>query len=135
MQKISLPRISERIRAFTLPEEGAFCVSDYDEVYRISLTGELSIEVLDDDPYEFAARPECFGVSLHAPILEVGASRISYVFEPSQSQQNVSIVTSKGLENLSFRTFSGDWFVATLSRDGRFLIIAEPYLIEVYALP
>lgn len=135
MRKLPLPRISERIRGFTLPESGSFFVFDYDEVFRVTLGDEPSVEVLDENPYDFEDKvPGYFGVSERAPILERESIRVSYDFDPKLSAQDVLIESPLAKETLSFRTFSGDWFVATLSEGAEFLFIAEPYLIEVYSL-
>lgn len=134
MQKIDLPRISERIRGFTLPENGTMTVFDYDEVFRISLQPP-SVQVLDDNPYSFVElHPEYLGVSDNAPLLRVGSTTVSYGFEPAAPSQNVRLNLDGQLREIPFRTFSGDWFIASLSHDGSYLVIAEPYLLEVYSL-
>jgi hypothetical protein len=135
MRKLTLPRISERIRGFTLPRNGEFFVFDYDEVFRVVLGEEPSIEVLKENPYEFEEKATgYFGVSDRTPILECGLFRVSYNFDPKLSAQDVLLQTPEGKERLSFQTLSGDWFVATLSEDAKFLFVAEPYLIEIYSL-
>src|SRR5215475_3423072 len=35
---------------------------------------------------------------------------------------------------IKFQSLSGDWFAASLSDDGRHLVLAEPYDIALYAL-
>ena len=35
-------------------------------------------------------------------------------------------------EYIDFPIFSGDWFSASLSREGELLVLAEPYGISVY---
>ncbi|MGE8212091.1 MAG: hypothetical protein ACN6Q8_00730 [Stenotrophomonas sp.] len=134
MQKIDLPRISERIRGFTLPENGAMTVFDYDEVFLVSLQPP-SVRVLDDNPYSFAdLHPEHLGVSHNAPLLQVGSTTVSYSFDPAAPSQGVRLDLDGQVQEIPFRTLSGDWFIASLSRDGSYLVIAEPYLLEVYSL-
>lgn len=134
MQKLDLPRISERIRGFTLPENGSMNVFDYDEVYLVSLHPP-SVRVLDEDPYSFAnSNPEHLGVSDNAPLLQVGSATINYSFDPTAPSQDVRLEIDGQVREITFRTLSGDWFIASLSPDGSHLIIAEPYLLEVYSL-
>lgn len=134
MQKIELPRISERIRGFTLPENHTMYVFDYDEVYCISLQPP-SLQVLDDNPYAFDdLHPDNLGVSENAPLLRVGPVGVSYSFDPRAPSQNVQLELGDRVVSIPFRTLSGDWFVASLSADGAYLVIAEPYLLEVYSL-
>jgi len=69
MQKLNLPKVSERIRGITLPVDDIMHIADYDEVYRIDLTGENEVQILEDDPYEFVeAQKHILGVSGHTPI-------------------------------------------------------------------
>jgi len=134
MQKIELPRITERIRGFTLPENGVMTVFDYDEVYLVSLQPP-SIDVLDDNPYSFAdLHPEHLGVSDSAPIHQVGSANVSYDFDPTAPSQRVRLELGGQTQEISFSTLSGDWFVASLSPDGLYLVVAEPYSLEVYSL-
>lgn len=134
MKKIDLPRFSERIRGFTLPIDGVMHAFDYDEVFRLDLT-TYSLEILDADPYSFAdANPEFLGVSGVKPMLTNGNSVVSYSFDPAADFQNVTLISHGERQDIKFRTLSGDWFVATLSPDQNYLIIAEPYLVEVYSL-
>lgn len=135
MKKLALPRISERIRGFTLPVEGEMYVFDYDEVFRISLQSPPSLEVLPDNPYDFEARhPDAFGVSDREPILCSGSVGLSYEFDPRANFQTVTVTNNEAVEVVEFRTLSGDWFVATLSDRGQYLVVAEPYLLELWAL-
>ncbi|GAB3361374.1 hypothetical protein [Lysobacter tyrosinilyticus] len=134
MQKVDLPRISERVRGLTLPENDTMYVFDYDEVFLVSLQPP-SVQVLDDNPYSFAElHPEHLGVSDSAPLLRVGSASVSYSFDPAAPSQNVQLDLDGKIHDISFRTLSGDWFIASLSPDGAYLVIAEPYLIEVYSL-
>jgi hypothetical protein len=123
------------MRGFTLPEKGCMFVFDYDEVFRITLAAVPSVETLDGNPYDFEDKhPDYFGVSEREPILQAGDFRLSYSFDPTAPSQEVVIESPQKRETVSFKTFSGDWFVATLSPCARFLILAEPFLIEIYSL-
>lgn len=134
MQKVNLPKISERIRGFTLPENGVFYVFDYDEVFRISLGATANVEITGENPYDFEERcGSYYGVSDKEPILSCRDANLRYSFDPSKNSQTVHIHTGHGEEILNFPSLSGDWFVATLTADGTYLFIAEPYLIEAYA--
>lgn len=133
MRKIELPRISERIRGFTLPADGQMHVFDYDEVFRVDLN-RASIEVLSHNPYVFdEEHPESLGVSENPPLLLTTRIAVEYSFHPAADSQLVQVKVDGQCYDVSFRTLSGDWFVATLTPDERYLIIAEPYMLEVYA--
>lgn len=135
MRKIELPRISERIRGFTLPFEGKMNVFDYDEVYQVNLVAPVTVEVLADNPYEFEAKTaDYFGVSDREPIRIAGQTRVSYKFDPHASSVSVVVEMAQRTQHINFQTLSGDWFVATLTPCGDFLVLAEPYLLEIYAL-
>ena len=66
--------------------------------------------------------------------LFAGTVKISYGFDPKASSVRVAIESTQNTQYIDFRTLSGDWFVATLTPCGEFLVMAEPYLIEAYAL-
>jgi hypothetical protein len=136
MYKLNLPYLSERIRGFTLSDDGVMCVFDYDEVFRIKLSDSfLAVEVLDDNPYDFEEQNlDFFGVSDRKPICQLGDFKLSYQFNPYADFQDVILQSPEQCETQRFRTFSGDWFVATFSPCGKYLVMAEPYLIEVYLL-
>jgi len=133
MEKVELPRTSERIRGVTLPKEGVFFVCDYDEVFKV-IVGELSEpEILDDDPYDFLDNLDhSLGVYNHSSILKSNGNSISYKFDSCADFVTVEyeIFGTKG--ELKFRTLSGDWFAASFSGCGNYLMLAEPYGIELY---
>lgn len=134
MKKLELPYISERIRGFTIPEAGLMYVSDYDEIYKVTLSGAPSVEWVDGNPYEFEDTPKYLGVTQADPILGVDGLSLSYQFNPGSNSQDVVLAAGERTETISFPTLSGDWFVATFSANGEYLVIAEPYLLEVYQL-
>ena len=133
MKKIEIPKVSERIRGVTLPNHNVIYVCDYDEVFKIVIDDEPSIEILDDNPYEFLDALDHFlGVYEHTPILEVNGNRISYNFVPTASTVIVKYDIAGKLGEIEFRTLSGDWFAASFSHCGKYLILAEPYDFELY---
>lgn len=135
MKKIDFPRFfSERLQGFTLPIEGLMQVVDYDEVFNLDLsTG--SFEVLDEGPETFEHGPEGFlGRSENPPLLAVGSKSVSYDFNRPSNSIEVRVAVHGLEQTITVPILSGDWFVASLSSDGRYLVVAEPYLIEVYAL-
>jgi hypothetical protein len=135
MKKLELPYISERIRGFTLPVDNELFIFDYDEVFKLSLKNIVSVEILGENPDMFDDKhPSYLGISDRAPILKAGQYEISYEFDAQSSSQMVTLRSQESVENISFLTFSGDWFVATLTPCERYLVIAEPYLIEIYLL-
>ena len=135
MKKIDFPRFfSERLQGFTHPMEDLMQVVDYDEVFNLDLsTG--SFEVSDKGPEMFEHGPEGFlGRSDNPPLLAVGSKSVSYDFNRSSNSIEVRVVVH-GLEyTITVPILPGDWFIASLSPCGRYLVVAEPYLIEVYAL-
>jgi hypothetical protein len=134
MKKVDLPRFSERIRGFTLPEDGVMYIFDDDEVFKLDLDSAAA-ELLERDPDLFAEQhPGFLGVSDNPPLAESGNATLAYTFDPSADTQAVKLVSHGRTHEVRFRTLSGDWFVATLTADDRYLIIAEPYLLEVYKL-
>lgn len=152
MNKLDIPHISERIRGVTLPDNGVMYVADYDEVFRISLNNQITVETLDDNPYEFLdSQKHYLGVGNHVPILKSNGNKISYNFWPPAEFGTLKhkLMSTFGLNKdfikikyfisnksgaLKFRLLSGDWFSASFSECGNYLVIAEPYTFEVYKI-
>ena len=134
MRKINLPYICERMRGFTLPIDGEMFVHDNDEVYRITLADPVTVAVVPGDPYEHEDRADAFGITLRTPLLNCGGTSVHYAFEPSADTQVVRVTVDKVKESILFASLSGDWFVATLTSNASHLVIAEPYLLELYDL-
>lgn len=130
----------ERFIGFTIPREGRFYVCDHDEVVRVDLDGQMSGEAIDEHPYKFVENNPDFlgivfdGLLANEPILRVGSTTISYIFDPADDFVSVTYEVAGERGALPFRTFSGDWFVASLSEDGRYLVLAEPYEVALYRL-
>jgi hypothetical protein len=133
MHQVAIPKISERIRGFTPPKNGVFHVFDYDEVFRVELEGSPKVEVLDKNPYDFEAEcGEYYGVSEKSAVLSQAGYRVTYNFDPAANEIAVSVAGPNGKEVIDFPTLSGDWFVATIEENGKYLFIAEPYQLNVY---
>lgn len=128
----------ERFIGITIPRNGKFFVCDHDEVVQITIDGSVAPEVSEEHPYKFVENnPDFIGIvfddlTKNEPILRVGTTGISYKFDPRQDfvQVEYDIAGKRGA--LDFRTFSGDWFVASLAEDGTHLVLAEPYEVALY---
>ena len=133
LRKLIIPNFTERLYGFTAPENGKVFAADHDEAFQISLSDPPEVEVLDHHPYEFIESFENpMGALNGKPIHKVGDKRISYSFNGRNDFVEVTVFRGASSEKLSFRTFSGDWFVGTFSICGTYLVLAEPYLFECY---
>ena len=133
MRKIDFNIPSYRITGVTIPEDSRFYICDYDEVFEVSITDVVRIKSTDHDPYKYIEESHNFiGNRVNDPIRITNGNSISYDFKGEDDFVDVhyDIAGKKG--SLKFRTLSGDWFCATFSTDGRFLILAEPYDIALY---
>lgn len=64
LRKLSIPIFTERLYGFTFPDAGKIYACDHDESFEITLGDSPSVEVLEDNPYEFIASFEnAFGQS------------------------------------------------------------------------
>lgn len=137
MRKLELTIPSERIIGFTILRDGRLFVCDHDEVWAVLVSHDVKIEETDFDPYLFSATRDDFvgwGEQRFVPLLKRGDREISYEFDPLQDQVTVTYSRGAVVSEIQFRSFSGDWFVASLSVDGAHLVMADPYLIELYEL-
>ncbi|MBE9064429.1 hypothetical protein [cf. Phormidesmis sp. LEGE 11477] len=136
MRKLELPRIfSERIRGLSIPSDGVFFVCDYDEVLEVKIREQIEVEVTEHDTYEFlASLPKSLGLNERGAIHRRGENSISYTFVPTEDYATVSYCVFGQHDELRFRTLSGDWFGASFSECGKYLVLAEPYDIEIYEL-
>lgn len=133
LRKLKIPDFTERLYGFTIPENGRVFACDHDEAFEISLSDRPEVEVLDHRPYEFIQSFENpLGVPDGMPIHKVGDKQVSYSFNGRNDFVEVTVSRGASFEKLSFRTFSGDWFVGTFSTCGTYLVLAEPYLFECY---
>ncbi|MDW3712139.1 MULTISPECIES: hypothetical protein [Pseudomonas] len=136
MREIKLPISFERIRGFTRIVDGVFHIVNYDEVIRVTLGEPPSAQDTDDDPYAFEDdhHEDFYGVTDKRPHLANGTHEVSYDFMPSQNETTVTVRAPSGTHDIVFPTRSGDWFVATLEDEGRYLVIAEPWSLRLYEL-
>jgi hypothetical protein len=67
-------------------------------------------------------------------VATLGGNEISYQFDPKSDFVTVNCKVHGRSAQIKFRTLSGDWFAASLSDDGRHLVLAEPYDFALYAL-
>lgn len=137
MREIEFMGPSERIIGITIPENQAFYVLNHDEILKVEISDTLEFKLTDMDPYKFIEESNSFigiEVSDTGPILSVGDKAVSYSFAPADDYVKVTCNISEKIETITFPILSGDWFFATLSKDGRYLVLAEPYELAVYDL-
>lgn len=118
-----------------MPENGIVFVCDYNEIFKIKIEGEPSVEILADNPYEFLdSQQHSLGVNEYKSALSLNGNTISYSFNPLEDFVTVKY-NFKGVSGeIEFRTLSGDWFQASLSKCNKYLVLAEPYGFEIYEL-
>jgi hypothetical protein len=136
----SKPPESDRIVGFTIPKAGTFYVCDHDEVWRAALGPNPAMEVTDDSPYKFIeGRTDFLGLVFEGfrenpPLLRVGQNEIDVDFDPTKDFATVNYSVGGRSGRIEFHTLSGDWFAASLSDDGQYLVLADPYDLSVYAV-
>ncbi len=134
MKPIPLPHLSERVIGVTLPKDGRFLVCDYDEVFEIAISDPPQAQFIDVDPETVEQRPDFIGRARDNSIHRVGESRIRFNFDSTAQSVKVKYDCAGQRGSIEFKILSGDWFYASFSEDGRYLILAEPYGIELYAV-
>ncbi len=129
---LSIP--SERLIGFTVPEQNRFLVCDHDEVWEVVVGSTVVVEETDHAPYTIAERADFIGWGRgdEAPVLEFGGTKISYDFNPNAPVVQLRYKHNGEEGQIDFPIFSGDWFSASLSRNGELLVLAEPYGISLY---
>ena len=137
---LSIPPESDRIIGFTIPRAGVFYVCDHAEVWRVAIGATPSVNVTDHPPYKFVEGRTDFlglvfeGLRANDPLLHVGDNEIAWDFDPKKDLVAVNYNVGGRRGQIEFPILSGDWFAASLSDDGRHLVLAEPYDIALYAL-
>lgn len=137
---LSKPPELERIIGFTVPKAGAFYVCDHEEVWRVTLADPPAFGSTDHAPYDFVEeRADFLGVAFEGldvcpPLLRVGDRAITYDFDRAQHLVRIECSLSGESKLIEFPILSGDWFAASLSEDGRFLVLAAPYELALYAV-
>ena len=131
---LKIPYVAERFLGVTVPHDGVMYACSYDGLHKLMLEDPVRVET-DEERREDYAAPESKGDALGifggVPILEDARTKIVYAFNARADTQRVEIHRDGKTEALSFPTLSGDWFFASLSKCGDFLLLAEPYAIEV----
>lgn len=137
---LSKPPELERIIGFTIPRAGAFYVCDHDEVWRVTLLDHPVFESTDYAPYNFVEERTDFlglvfeGLNACPPLLRVGDRAITYNVDLTQRLVRIEYRLAGTSNLIEFPILSGDWFGASLSEDGRFSVVAEPYELALYAV-
>jgi len=135
---LAVPRMTERFLGITIPEQGLMYACSYDGLHTITLSSESVAVETDEAGIEdyklLESKRTALGVMGGVPIHKSERASVSYIFEPSASEQLVNLTHAGAEYELEFPTLSGDWFFATLSRCGGFLVLAEPYDLQIYAL-
>lgn len=134
MKPIPLPHLSERIIGVTLPKDGKFLVCDYDEILEVAICDPPQVQPVEGDPETVEQRTDFIGRWRDNSIHRVGENRITFNFKSTARTVKVKYDCSGRRGLIEFRTLSGDWFYASFSEDGRYLILAEPYAVELYAV-
>ena len=142
MRKLALskPTESDRIVGFTIPKAGTFYICDHDEVWRATIGPTPAVQVTDHSPYKFIEGRADFlglvfeGFSKNSPLLRVGQNEIAIDFDPKKDFATVNYSAAGRTGQIEFRALSGDWFAASFSDDGQYLVLADPYDLAVYAV-
>lgn len=125
----------ERILQLTLPIDRFMYVCSSIEVFKIYINQPISVEVLDEDPYRFINSSNHFlGVNGYEPIYQQNGNSIYYDFSPTNDSVLVSFNIADKIGKIEFDILSGDWFVASFSKCGNYLVLAEPYDFNVYKI-
>lgn len=135
MKKIKLPCTSERIIGVSLPIKGVFYVCDHDEVHEVTLSPNVSVRVLNNDPFEMLeSLPLKLSLYEDKPLISINENSISYTFEPTKDYVDVNYIINGETGNIRFGILSGDWFSASFSNCGNYLMLAEPYEYALYCI-
>jgi hypothetical protein len=140
MRKLDLSELArlDRIIGFTIPRNESFYVCSHDAVWKVAIGIVPSFEVTEHRPYRFAEQSGDFlglvfnGLVANSALMCVGESQISYDFDPKKEFVTLNYKVGSRSGQIEFETLSEDWFSASLSDDGRHLVLAEPYDIAVY---
>jgi hypothetical protein len=133
LRKLLIPTFTERLYGFVIPDADKIYACDHDESFEITLGDSPSVEMLEDNPYKFIASFEnALGIPNGIPIHRLDGVEVSYSFDGRKDFVIVTVRRGDQTEKISFRTLSGDWFAATISKCGKYLVLAEPYLLECY---
>lgn len=138
MREIAFNLPCERVRGISIPQNNTFFILGYDEVYKATIRKKVRTKRTHFDSNEDLAMVDSFkelsftNRDPNAPIVSNNNNRISYNFDPADDSVEVICNISGEIRKIDFPTFSGDWFCATFSEDGKYMVLAEPYKIAVY---
>lgn len=136
---LAVPRMAERFLGITIPEHGIMYACSYDGLHTITLSLKSVAVETDEAGIEdyklLESKGAALGVMGGTPIHKSERTSVSYTFEPGATEQLVNVTHAGAEYEIEFPTLSGDWFFTTLSRCGHFLVLAEPYGLQIYALP
>ena len=137
IRPISIPYIADRFLGVTIPNESTMYACSYDGIHKISFLPLVAVEINSErrEDYDYLeSLGETLGLDGGQPILQDQNTKLDYTFRPKENSQIVKIIRSEKEEKIRFDTLSGDWFYATLSKCGKFILLADPYLIAVYEI-
>lgn len=134
MEQLPLTIPFQRLLGFTIPDAGRLFVCDHNECWSVRLGRAPEITEYDGSPYDLAARPDFIGAGVgNNELLKAGGTEIDYDFRPNAEFVAVRWKSRGGSGSIRFGLNSGDWFVASLSTDGAYAVLAEPDALLVYA--
>lgn len=134
LNSLKMPYVAERLLGVTIPECSVMYACSYEGLHKIVLEDPVRVETDKErsEDYEMLrSKGDALGLFGGTPILTDSRTQISYVFDPRAKDQRIEVRQAGSSEVITFATLSGDWFIATLSKCGQFLVLAEPYAIEV----
>ena len=136
MQKIKLPKICERIIGVTLPKNDIVHIVGYDKYVELDLSSGSIVKESESDAEntdKLAANGQCIGLNWDDVLHDVFNYRLKCNFRQSEDTQTVCLMEN-GLvvQNILAQSLSGDWFKYSFDIDGKYIIICDPYDLEIY---
>ena len=135
MQQLPLNVPFQRLMGFTIPRNDEFLMCDHNECWSVRLGMVPEVSEIDGSPYDLASRPDFVGAGAHRNgLLQAGGVEIDYLFDPNEASVEVRYRSGEKAGSVSFRMISGDWFAASLSEDGAYVLLAEPDVLHAFAV-
>jgi hypothetical protein len=137
LSPLQIPPFAERILGITIPDDSTLFACSYDGLHTIELGDPTHVETDEDGIEDYKllqSKGPVLGILGGDPILEVGDTKITYTFNDSSRVQRVEVQIGDATQTVEFNTMSGDWFYATLSTSGKYLVLAEPYRLDAYVV-
>jgi hypothetical protein len=135
LTRLQVPWFAERLLGITVPEAGRMYACSYEGVHELALADPVLVTTDDThaEDYDFlGSKGQTLGLHGGTPVLQAAGSAIAYSFDPEAASQSIHIRRGSWASRVEFPTDSGDWFYASLSTCGTFLVMAEPYRLHVY---